>query len=68
MSASDDLNGEFIGRRYNGGDYWGGIEGSHADQVGSWKGDRIQGAELEDTSTSPCKFGIHSSTMVDLIR
>ncbi|CAB4294164.1 unnamed protein product [Prunus armeniaca] len=64
MSASDVFNGEFIRRRYNGKDHWGSREGSRADQVGSWMGGRIQGAELEDTATSPCKFGTHSSRMV----
>ncbi|KAL6284745.1 hypothetical protein ACE6H2_015674 [Prunus campanulata] len=65
--VSDDFNGEFIGRRYNGGDRWGGKEGNRADQVGSWRRGRIQGAEMEDTATSSCKSGTRSSAMADSI-
>lgn len=68
MSANNDLNGEFTRGRYNGGDCWGGREGSRADQVGSWRGGRSQEAKLEDTATSPCKSGTHSSKMANSIR
>lgn len=67
-SGSDDLNHGFQGRRMSGGSRWGSKEGSRADQRGSWRGEKVQGAELEDTAISPHKSDSCLSAVADLIR
>ncbi|CAB4277835.1 unnamed protein product [Prunus armeniaca] len=57
-----------VGRRQHGENHWGRRDGSRADQHGTWRGERVQGAELEDTAASPNKSGSRLSVVADLIR
>ncbi|CAB4308260.1 unnamed protein product [Prunus armeniaca] len=67
-SGNDDLTSGFQGRRQHGGNRWGCRDGSRVDQHGTWKGERVQGAELEDTAASSNKSGSQLSAVADLIR
>ncbi|CAL9012590.1 unnamed protein product [Prunus brigantina] len=51
-----------------GGSRWGSKEGSCTDRRGSWRGERVQGGELEDTAISPHKSDSRLSSVADLIR
>ncbi|CAL9000065.1 unnamed protein product [Prunus brigantina] len=71
LEAVEDLRGRRLkaqGYRQYGGSRWGSRDGSRADVHGAWRGDKVQGAELEDTATSPNKSGSRVSATADSIR
>lgn len=67
-SGSDDAHPGGQGRRQNGGNRWGSRSDSRADKQGKWRSEKGNGAELDDTATSPSKSGSPFSTVAERIR
>ncbi|CAB4283737.1 unnamed protein product [Prunus armeniaca] len=67
-SGNYDLTPGSQGHRQHGGNRWGRRDGNRADQHGTWRGERVQRAELEDTAASPNKSGSRLSAVANFIR
>ncbi|CAL9020379.1 unnamed protein product [Prunus brigantina] len=64
LEAVEDIRG----RRLKGSLRRGSRGGSRADKQGSWRREKGQGAELDDTATSPSKYDSRFSTVAERIR